>query len=119
MTKIKPLMPSLREKKRYIVFEAITEKHINSSNSFYRAITEAAQGYIGLNGLAKAGIQSFSDYYHHESQRGVIRTSHAMAEAIKAACCFITEIDGQPALVKSVMTTGMFHKAQQSAKGGR
>ena len=51
-----PLLPSLKEKKRYLVFEAISDKKL-AFNDVAKAIQDSLHNYIGLLGTSQAGMQ--------------------------------------------------------------
>ena len=63
-TKLKPILPSLREKKRYIVFEAISNEKISNINSVSNAIFNCSQQFLGNLGVAKAGIMVLQNKFH-------------------------------------------------------
>ena len=111
MSKIKPLMPSLREKKRYIVFEIISENPVNNVAKVSNAITDACIEYVGQSGMAKAGLLFLSDKYDNKKQRGIIRVSNKMVGEIKKGLCFVKEIDNNKVMIKSVGVSGILKKA--------
>ncbi len=112
MTKIKPLLPSLREKKRYLVFEIISKTKINNLNSISKAIFQSCHDFLGQMGLAKAGILILNDKFNKEKQRGIIRVNNKMVNHLKGSLCFVKEIDNQEVIIKSVGVSGILKKAQ-------
>jgi ribonuclease P/MRP protein subunit POP5 len=112
MNKIKPVLPSLREKKRYLVFEVISDKKLENVNSISKTIMNDCQNYLGEMGMAKAGLMILNNKYNPNMQRGVIKVSHKMVDNLRAALCFVKEIDNQKVIVKSVGVSGILKKAQ-------
>ena len=55
-TKLKPVLPSLREKKRYLVFEVISKEKIKDFKPVSDAVKDASYHFLGVFGMAKAGI---------------------------------------------------------------
>ena len=56
MAKIKPVLPSLREKKRYLVFEIVSKEPIKDFSVISKAIWKALLDLSGVLGASKAGI---------------------------------------------------------------
>jgi len=112
MSKIKPILPSLREKKRYLVFEIISKQKIDNLSKISNAILREAKNYLGEMGMAKAGLLILKDKYNIAKQRGIIKVNNKMLNNLKAALCFVKEIDNQEVIIKSVGVSGILKKAQ-------
>lgn len=111
--KFAALMPSLREKKRYIAFEIISEKPVYDFSSVYSAIWDSCLSYLGTLGVSKAGIWILPDKYSSETQRGLIRVSRKEVDNVKAAFITIRQIGSQDVIVRSLGVSGILDKAQQ------
>ena len=111
--KIKPLLPSLREKKRYLAYEAISKHKFNDAIHVSKAILDATNGFLGNLGMAKAGILMLNDKWNENMQRGIMRVNNKHVDELKAALIFVKSIDGKDAVVKSVGASGILRKAQQ------
>src|SRR3989344_9283471 len=111
MKKIKSLMPSLREKKRYIGFEVLSERPIGRTESVHYSIQQSMTSLLGQKGMATAGYIFLSDLYIPKSQRGAFRVSHDMVDAAKAALCCVTHIEQIPVIIRSTIARGMLHLA--------
>lgn len=112
MTKIKPVLPSLREKKRYLVFEVLSEQKIENSSKVAEAINSGCKEYLGEMGMAKAGLMVLNDNYNQKTQRGIIKVSNKMVDSLRAALCFVKDIDNQKVIVRSVGISGILKKAK-------
>lgn len=113
MTKIKPVLPSLRGKKRYLVFEIISENKIDNLNDISDSILGSCQKFFGEMGMAKAGLLMLNDKYNKEKQKGIIKVDNKMVDNLKAALCFVKEIGDKKVIVKSVGVSGILKKAQE------
>ncbi len=109
--KLKPILPTLREKKRYLAFEIISKSKIKEFSGVSGSIWAYLLSFIGELGAAKAGIWVLSDKYNPETQRGVIKVSHRYVNELKSAIAFIDRIAGQEVIVRSLCVSGMLNKA--------
>ena len=112
-TKIKPLLPSLREKKRYLAYEVISKSKFNDAIHVNKAILNAANELLGILGMAKAGIIPLNDKWNENTQRGILRVNNKHVNGLKASLIFVKNIDGKEVIVKSVGASGILKKAQQ------
>lgn len=104
---MKALLPTLREKKRYVAFEVISERHISQS-LVPNAIFQATWQFMGTLEAAKAGIQI--PKYSPETNKGIIRVGNRHTDILKSSLLFISEISGEPVIVRSISTSGMIKK---------
>ncbi|MBI2650551.1 ribonuclease P protein component 2 [Candidatus Woesearchaeota archaeon] len=111
-TKLKPVLPSLREKKRYLVFEVISKERINDANRVSSAIWNASLQFLGQLGTAKAGIMVLSNKWDSKLQRGAIKVSHRHVDAVKAALIFANKIGNEDAIFRSLGVSGILRKAE-------
>ena len=114
MEKMKPVIPTLKEKKRYIAFEIISDKPIAGFSAASKAIWKACLGFMGEMGTGKAGIWLVPEMYNEKRQRGIIRTNNKMAEQVKASFMFVRKISRQNVIVKSRGMSGMLTKAYKN-----
>ncbi len=114
MEKIKPLIPTLREKKRYISFEIITDSNAEFPQ-VRREIMNSFQRLYGEKGVADAGIIMLSNLYSSKTKKGVIRVSHKNTDKLRLSLAMVKKIDGKDAIIKSIKTSGMLKKASESA----
>lgn len=105
---MKPLMPTLRERKRYLAFEVLAKKECHWQ-AIKHAVREALHKYVGMDGAAKAGLL----FVKNNKNKGVVRVAHTSLNVIRGAFVFITEIEKQKVIVKSIGASGMLHKAMR------
>jgi ribonuclease P/MRP protein subunit POP5 len=111
--KEKPLQPSLREKKRYLVYEVLSKQALKAGE-VSTAIKSTMQQFVGDLGLGKAGLMFFDKDYNLANQRGFVKVSHTSLDELKASLPFIKEINGLDVIVKSVTASGMIEKAREA-----
>ena len=111
--KIKSLLPSLRERKRYLAYEVVSGIKFNDALHVNKAIVEAAKEFLGNLGMARAGIITMSDQWNADAQRGLIRVNNKQVDELKASLAFVRSIDGNDAVVRSVGASGILKKSRQ------
>jgi ribonuclease P/MRP protein subunit POP5 len=110
---MKPLLPSLKERKRYIVFEVIARSSMKERD-VSDAITQSLHEYIGDLGMAQAGLQ----FIKWKNNKGIARVNHTSADLLKASFTFIRSIKNKKAIVRSLGTSGILIKAQKNYMAG-
>tara|TARA_Y100000310_G_C20133917_1_gene557113 strand:+ start:193 stop:561 length:369 start_codon:yes stop_codon:yes gene_type:complete len=111
--KIKPLLPSLRERKRYLAYEVISKSKFDNAVHVNKAILNSAKEFLGHSGMAKAGILPINDKWNVDSQRGILRVNNKHVDDLKASLVFVKNIDDKDVIVRSVGASGILKKAQQ------
>lgn len=109
--KIKPLLPSLREKKRYLAFEIISKTKIDDFTAVENTIKESVLRFLGESGMAKAGVLFLADKYNKDKQKGIIRVSHKYVNELRASLALIQKINNQDVIVRSIGLSGILKKA--------
>lgn len=111
-TKLKPVLPSLREKKRYLVFEVISKEKISDFGHVSEAIRNSSHDFLGRFGAAKAGIIPLEDKWNPQLQRGILKTSHKNVDAVKASLAFIRKVGNTDVIFRSIGVSGILRKAE-------
>ena len=107
---MKPLLPTLREKKRYLVFEVISEKQMPWP-AVRKSVDRAILRHIGELGYAKAGVQLLDKRWNTPLSRGMLRTTHTSLDVVRSSLAFVRDIDGTPVVVRSVGASGILKRA--------
>ncbi|MEK6968862.1 MAG: Rpp14/Pop5 family protein [Nanoarchaeota archaeon] len=104
------LLPSLKQKKRYIVFEILSSKKFS-----FPEIKEEVEAtlllFFGQWGLAKSSPLIIKEKFNPEKQRFVIKINHKFIDELKAALTLSKKIKNTPVIIKSVITSGTLKKA--------
>ena len=112
-TKLKPLLPSLREKKRYLAFEVISKDKINDFSQVSNAILHYSFQFLGVLGAAKAGIIPLANKWNPKLQRGIIKVSHKHVDAVKSSLMFAKKIDNKDVIIRSLGVSGILSKLNE------
>ncbi|RME53373.1 hypothetical protein D6783_02325 [Candidatus Woesearchaeota archaeon] len=78
MVKLKPLLPVLKEKKRYLVFRG-------SRGTSKQELLRGLFSWLGVRGFAKAGVQVV--VFNERSCSGIIRCSAQHVDEVRIALC--------------------------------
>jgi RNase P/RNase MRP subunit POP5 len=105
MQKLKPLLPTLREDRRYLVYEVISAKPIKSS--FNKAFLGFFKEKLGVFDAAGAGLLPVS--FEAKLQRGMISVNRKYVDKIKA---IITLYNQPETMIRVLGVSGMIKKAK-------
>jgi|SRR3989338_10765075 len=105
---MKPLLPTLKEKKRYLAYEVISKPL--KFNVVSKAVWDNILGYIGTKGTAKAGIWLLNDKY--KNNKGIIRVTNKYVDDLKASLALIKKINNEDVIVRSLGVSGILNKAE-------
>ena len=107
--RLKPLLPSLREKKRYLAFEAISDEMLESGD-VAGAIHQSCLRLMGELGMANAGIIFLDDKF--QDNKGIIRVNNRYVNHLKASLMLINNIRDNEAVLRSTGVSGILKKAE-------
>jgi ribonuclease P/MRP protein subunit POP5 len=107
--KLKPLMPSLREKKRYIAFEVKTKDKITFSET-KNAIEDKMKEFIGTLGMGNAGMIFLKDW---KDNKGIVRVNSKYVDHTKASLALIKEVNKKKAKIQSLNVSGIIDKLRK------
>ena len=102
------LLPSLRQKKRYIVFEIISSKVFPLSD-IESEVTLGLQRFLGELGMSRAMPMFVKEKY--KNQKFIIKVNHTAVDECKAGIILIQKIKGVPVSMRSIIMSGSLKKA--------
>ena len=111
---MKKLLPSLREKKRYVVYEILSDKGVNAGQA-REAIYNNLLKMMGEIELGRAGMQILPDY---TMQRGIIKISNKYVDTLKASFALMEKINNNKVIVASRGVSGAINKARSKFMWG-
>ncbi len=113
MIRQKPLLPSLKEKKRYFAYKIHAEKALprNAGNLLVKEV----QRILGVFDSAAAGLQSIT--FDANTNKGVIRTSLKLAKKVRIAMLLLTKIHDEPIMVQPLLTSGILRRTKTRITG--
>ena len=106
---MKPLLPTLKEKKRYLVFEVVSKKPVKLNKV---ELMNKIHDFLGILSSSKAGIQLIKT----KGNRGILRVSHKYVDHLKSALLFIKDLSDQDVILNTVTVSGILKKVEQ--RGG-
>lgn len=109
-TKMGKLLPSARERKRYILFKVTSDSKFEK-DEISQLVTKAGLQFLGELGMAKAGIQFLPETW--KNQTGVIRTAHNMVDEARAALTLVKEYEGRKLAIQTIRTSGVIGKLKE------
>lgn len=95
------ILPSSREKKRYVLFEVISDEKFfkdEIKNSIYQKTLE----YLGEQGFAKAGVILVKE--------NIVRVNHKYKDEIIIILSLIREINNKKVMMNPLKTSGVIKK---------
>ena len=110
--KIKPLLPSLREKKRYLAFEVLSEHNINQ-DKIMESIEESSSNLMGELETGKAGIQLVDEIHNN---KGILRVNNKYLDKLKTSLLLVKEINNKKVIIKSNKVSGILKKVKNGGK---
>ena len=110
---MKRILPSLRQKKRYLVFEIVSNKKISNFEPFSKAIWQKALAFLGELGTSKAGILILKEKFNSNIQMGIIKVNNLYLAHLKSVLLMVEKIGNQKVILKSVGVSGVLRKAEQ------
>jgi len=111
-SRLKPVLPSLREKKRYLAFEVISKERMSSAEEVSEAIWDCSLRFLGQLGTARAGLMVLNNKWDAQRQRGIMKVGHKHVDALKAALMFASKIKNNDVIFRSLGVSGILRKAE-------
>lgn len=112
MKRVKTVLPSWREKKRYVAFQVLSNSKIKAVADVSKAIWRSHLALCGEMGAARAGMQFLHSKYNPETQRGLLRVSHDQLHHVRASLALVRNVGDLPVIVRSVGASGVLRKAE-------
>jgi ribonuclease P/MRP protein subunit POP5 len=104
---MKPLLPTLKERERYIAFEALSENVI-PKDMLIKTVTKGMDEFMGRLTVSESGARVLGDTI--DGNKGIIRVNHEFVNEVKSALLMIKETE---AVFKSIKTSGTIKKIKQ------
>lgn len=109
---MKRMLPSLREKQRYLVFEIIDGEF--SVKKVREAIWEACLQFMGENSCSDANIKFLTEFF--EGKKGVIRVNRGKVGELKTSLALIRRINKRKVILKTRRLCGTINNCKEVLK---
>jgi ribonuclease P/MRP protein subunit POP5 len=106
------LLPTLKERKRYVVFEVISSRKV-SLPEMKNTVNGALHTFLGTLGNAKAAPILLPERWNSVKQRFIVKVNNKYVDELKVAMMFIKKIKNTNVIVRSILTTSTIKKARQ------
>ena len=111
--KQKPLLPSLKERKRYVVFQVLSDGKFGL-NDVQSEVNKQFSSLLGKIEVAKAGLMFMDDWRNNKS---ILRVNNKYVDYVKACFCVINKINGAEVIIRSINVSGILNKARNFMEG--
>ena len=111
-----PLPHDLRERRRYLAFEIISEQKILVPD-LINTIWHSVLNFLGEFGSSQADISFVKNVYDEKKQMGLLRCSHLYVESVRTALALIQRIGDMRVVVRILGISGTIKAARQKFFG--
>ena len=101
----KPLLPTLRTKKRYVLYKAVSESPLRRSE-IVDAIKESFKTNFGLFSLGKAGLMDVR-LYDNKKQIGILKINHVYVDHLNASMATIEKINNKRVILNTTPSSAV------------
>lgn len=112
MDRPKTLPPSMRPKKRYIIFEVISE-HPIEYNDLANAVWSSLMDLEGEAGASDSRMWFISNLYDDKRQMGIVKCGNSVVEAVRAAIALVQIVSENKCIVRVLGITGTLKSASE------
>ena len=106
---MRPLLPTWRERKRYIAYEVITATQTPRDLSV--PLLERLGELLGAFGTAEAGLLSVQ--YDPGTQTGILRAAHTAVGKVRVCLLMVTHLGRQEVLIRPLGISGALAGARR------
>ena len=105
------LLPSLKEKKRYVKFSLESEAGSRiTKKDVIESINKSCKEFMGEYSCGKAGVEVVENLV--ESGKGVVRVGSKYVDQVKGALMLINKINGKQVIFKNTKVSGVLGKTK-------
>ena len=112
---MKPLYPTLKEKKRYILLKVYSDFKI-SFQDIEKEVLAQINNFLGNLEASKAGIIIFKETWDSKSKTFILRVGNKQVDKVKSAITLIKDVKNKPVMIASLKTSGTLRKLKDFQK---
>jgi ribonuclease P/MRP protein subunit POP5 len=116
--RLKALLPSLRERKRYILFKVISEQSINYQ-LFKELLSSTILKFYGELTFGKFGFRILNERWNEKEQIGIIKCNHLYVPNIIVALGLLQRLGDRRVNVKILKVSGTIKSLLKEFKSKR
>src|SRR3989338_3246582 len=106
------LLPSLRQKKRYVVFEIISKQNFTFAE-IKEEVERALLQFLGDLGWSQSSPQLVKEKFNPQTQRFILKINHRFVDEVKVALALSKKIKNTPIITRSIVVSGTLKKMQK------
>ena len=107
---MKPLLPALRDKKRYLAFEAISKEDMEPSRIFNEFSGKFRHLY-GAIALSRSNLRLMPEF--SKKNKGIIRVNRKYVDKVQASMCLLTQVNGVDVILRTILVSGSIAKFKE------
>jgi ribonuclease P/MRP protein subunit POP5 len=108
VNKIKRMLPSLKEKKRYIVFQIKSDKKVDFTK-IKGEMDYKLKTFLGDLGYGKAGIMIIDG----KDDKCVMKVNHKHIDEVRSALILVKDLNNQKVMIQTLGVSGILKKAKE------
>ena len=105
---MKGILPSLKEKKRYLAYEVISEGNLNKYD-IAKAVKENSLKFMGSLNYGKAGVKMIS-----AGKKGIVKVNNKFVDHLKSSLILINKVGNNNVMFKTVKVSGVLKKLKEA-----
>ena len=101
--------PSMREKKRYVVFCVMSETASERKPGYEQvrgAVMDSALGWMGEKGISASGMKMIRNLWDQERMEGWISCTPKAVDDVKLALALVHQIGDSRVILRTISVTG-------------
>jgi len=106
---MKPILSSLMEKNRYVVFQVDSKDKLTHAE-VKKAITNSVLSFLGELETAKSGFLVMNDF---KQNKGIVKTNPKYVDKIMASLALVKSADTKKIKIKTIKVSGILKKAKE------
>ena len=106
---MRPLLPTLKERKRYILVKVLSKTEIEKRDVL-RLVTKANVQFLGELGMARAKIRPLMDTWDLIKKTFIIKVGHKHTDELIASLGMIKNFEGKKVSLTTLKTSGSVDK---------
>jgi ribonuclease P/MRP protein subunit POP5 len=112
--KINP--PTMREKKRYVVFRIHSEGSILYHN-MKSAVFDSLLDFLGEKEMAKANVRIIKNLWNGREKKGFVQTNPKYVDSVKTALSLIHQIGDERVIFQTLRVSGTIKSGKGKKRG--
>jgi len=110
---MKNILPSLREDKRYIVFEVLSEDKVKDFKTLRTEIIGGVHNFLGQLETSKAGVMFLKDLWFKDKQKGILSVNSKYVDKVKTSLMLMKKLEGKDVILNNIAVSGILNKAKK------